>query len=69
MNNAPTFADAVVYGHYHVPVIEKQNQKIFINPGSIALPRDGAKNSYAIIDENNIIIKDIEGNIIKSIKY
>ena len=38
-----------------------------INSGSIALPREGTKNSYLTIDDNKIILKDVEENKIDKI--
>lgn len=32
-------ADVVLFGHTHQPIIEKENNMILMNPGSISLPR------------------------------
>lgn len=57
--------DIMVYGHFHTGFIEKENGKIFVNSGSVSLPKNGTKNSYLIIDENTIWLKDIDGNVIE----
>lgn len=41
--------DLVVHGHTHVPAIERKGRTIFLNPGSLALPK-GAFSSFAAID-------------------
>ena len=41
----------------------------FVNSGSISLPKNDTKNSYLSIDDENIYLKDIEGNIIDQIKF
>ena len=57
--------DIMFYGHYHTGFIEEENGIIFANPGSISLPKNNTEHSYIIFDENKIILKDVEGNIIK----
>lgn len=43
-------AAAVLFGHTHVRECLYRNGVYYINPGSIALPRDGMPPSYAAID-------------------
>ncbi len=57
--------DIMFYGHFHIPFIKKaEDGKIFINPGSIALPKDRNKPSFAILTDTEIIIKDFDGNML-----
>jgi len=39
-------AEIVCFGHSHIPFAEKVNNILFINPGSIALPKQTMKPSY-----------------------
>lgn len=55
-------------GHTHVGMLEKIGEKIIGNPGSISKPRGGSKKSYIIIDEEDIELKTLNGEPIKSIK-
>ena len=67
-NNLPdTYYDIFVQGHTHVPLLEKVNDKIYLNPGSISLPRNNSLPSFAIYEDNTIKILDIDNNIIKEI--
>ena len=53
-------ANIICFGHSHVAGAEKMNQQIYINPGSIQMPRGRTEKSYAIlewIDENDICVK------------
>lgn len=59
--------DVMIYGHFHTGFIKEEYGKIFVNSGSISLPKNNTKNSYLIIDENRIYLKDIEKNIIEEI--
>ena len=44
-------ADVIVFSHTHYPFIKMQNEKLFINTGSVGLPRDcGNLSSVAIYD-------------------
>lgn len=61
--------DIMIYGHIHQGFIEKKEQFLFANPGSISLPKGMSKHSYILFDENNIILKDVDGNIITEYKY
>lgn len=40
---------AVLFGHTHRPLYEEKNGIYLLNPGSISVPRDGSRGSYAII--------------------
>lgn len=61
--------DIMIYGHFHVGFIEKKEQFIFANPGSISLPKAMSTHSYILIDENKIILKDIDGNILDEYQF
>ena len=71
MDNVPDKSiEIMFYGHYHTGFIQEVNGIIFANPGSISLPKNNTEHSYIIFDEENIILKDVDGNVIeqKSIK-
>ena len=65
-DNIPENADIVIYGHFHTGFIKEEYGIIFANPGSISLPKNGTKNSYMIIDDEKIVLKDVDGNVILS---
>lgn len=64
IDNTPENVDVVVYGHLHTGFIKEKDGVIYVNAGSISLPKNYTKNSYLIIDENKIILKDVDGNIL-----
>ena len=45
-------------------MIQKEDGKIFANPGSITKPRNGSEHSYLVIDENKVILKNLEGAVL-----
>lgn len=46
--------NVALFGHIHMPVIEKSNGVLIVNPGSTTLPRGGSKPSYAYISVDGI---------------
>ena len=61
--------DILVYGHLHTGFIIEEYGKIFVNSGSISLPKNNTEHSYLIIDNNEIILKNVDGNIIEKMNY
>lgn len=61
--------DVLIYGHYHTGFIKKENNIIYVNAGSVSLPKNDTKNSYLIIDDNKIYLKDLNMAIIDEIEY
>lgn len=57
--------DILLHGHTHVPKCEKFGDIIYINPGSVSIPKEDSHHGYMIFDEGVFIWKDFEGNIIK----
>ena len=55
----------LVYGHEHIPYIEKVDDMIYINVGSISLPRNENNPTYMIYENKTIVIYDINDNIIE----
>ena len=66
MNTFP--CDVYVQGHTHVNAIE-DSKPIYFNPGSLAHPRGNSVNSYGLITDDELIVKDVDGNIIKKLTY
>lgn len=57
--------DAMIYGHFHTCFIEDICGKVFCNVGSTSLPKLDTPNSYAILENGEIILKTIDGETIK----
>lgn len=51
-------ADVVMFGHTHVPLLEKVGERIYLNPGSISRPRQKNK-----IPTYTIMHMDESGNL------
>lgn len=68
IDNIPVDIDVLIYGHFHTGFIKEKDGVICINAGSTTLPKNNTKNSYLLIDNEYIYLKDLEGNLIDSIK-
>lgn len=65
----PNSGDIFIQGHTHIPMLEERNKIILANPGSVTRPRATDLRCYIIIDEENISLKTITGDLIKSISF
>ena len=55
-------ADIVLFGHTHVPLIKYLDGRLFLNPGSITLPRqDGRRPTFGILetDRNGEVLPSV----------
>ena len=59
--------DMFIFGHTHVPILFKEQGIIYANPGSIGNPRNGSSKGYLVFDNNILILKTINKNIIKEL--
>lgn len=55
----PGGIDAFFSGHTHIPVIEKHDGILFLNPGSVSIPKGGSVKSYAEMIDGKISIKSL----------
>ncbi len=58
--------DFFVHGHTHLPEAKDTGKYIYLNPGSVSLPKGGNVNSYMIYGDGVFTVKDFEGGVIKS---
>lgn len=56
--------DIFISGHTHIPNLIKEDI-IYANPGSLGFPRGGSNKSYLIYENSKLILKEINGKIIK----
>lgn len=61
--------DLIMYGHTHLPRLEKIDETIYFNPGSITIPKGGNKPSYAIWDNHKIEIISNKGEVMFNYEY
>ncbi len=54
--------DILLHGHTHVPVCEEHNSHIYINPGSVSIPKENSPHSYMTFDGKTFLWKDLENS-------
>lgn len=54
--------DIFLSGHTHIPEITRINNKLFINPGSLTLPRGMSNNSYIVYQDGVFYLMDLINN-------
>lgn len=61
--------DIFLQGHTHIGVLEKKENLILANPGSVSLPKDG-RHSYMVMNENGITLRDLlTDEVVKEIQF
>lgn len=55
--------DILLNGHFHVPACEDMGHYIYMNPGSVSIPKENSENSYMVVDGNDYLWKNLEGEI------
>ena len=55
--------DILLYGHTHVPACEENDGFVFMNPGSVSLPKNGTSRGYMTLDGNVFEWKTLDGAI------
>jgi len=60
--NPPPFKEGSVLlnGHFHLPEWEEGDGFTYINPGSLALPKEGSPHSYITYEDGEFLWKDVE---------
>ncbi len=61
--------DIYIQGHTHVPLMEMEGDKLYLNPGSISYPRGGSDKTYIIYDNGVFYLRNLDNKIIKSIEF
>ncbi len=54
----------VLYGHTHIHNFEIVDEVYYFNPGSLSLPKNNQVNSFAILEDNELSLFDIDGNLL-----
>ena len=51
--------DILLHGHTHVPACEEHEDHIYLNPGSVAMPKKDTRHSYLILENDTFLWKDL----------
>lgn len=64
LEECQTDAELVFSGHTHICSIEKKGHQVFLNPGSITIPKNNTPCSYMIFDEQGITLFNQQHQVI-----
>ncbi len=54
--------DILLHGHTHIPAWEPfGDDQLYLNPGSISIPKEGSAHGYITLTENKILWKGLNG--------
>ncbi len=62
-----SFWDLLIHGHTHVQTIEKFGDNLYINPGSVSIPKENNPPSFMVYDEGSFTIYDFDMNILNEV--
>lgn len=69
IDNIPPKTDILIYGHFHIGFFKIKNNVLCVNPGSVSIPKEQTQNSYLLIENNLIYLKDLDGNLIEQKQF
>ena len=55
--------DVVFYGHTHVPDFSVKDGTVYINPGSVSIPKNGSQRGYITYENGKVTFKNLEGTV------
>ncbi len=53
--------DILLTGHTHIPACEERESCIYLNPGSVSIPKNGSSHSYMTLSDGVFRWKDLDG--------
>ena len=56
-----------VYGHTHVLRAEKKDGRIYLNPGSVSIPKEGNIPTYGVLEDGVFSVKGFDGTVVKEL--
>ena len=60
--------DILLNGHTHIPKCEQKEGYIFINPGSVSIPKENSPHSFMVFENNEFLWKNLENGEIYNTK-
>ena len=55
--------DIILQGHTHVPEWRDDGEHLFLNPGSVSIPKKDSPRGYLLIEGERFIWKNLDGNV------
>ena len=55
--------DVLLHGHTHVPACKETEDYIYLNPGSVSIPKEGSWHGYMTLKSGFFTWKDLDGTV------
>lgn len=64
-NNPPALSegDILLCGHTHVPACVEKEGFVYMNPGSVSIPKEGSSNMYMTLENGKFLWKAFDGSV------
>lgn len=65
LQNPPPLApgDVLLCGHTHIPANQEQDGLLYLNPGSVSIPKENSPRGYMTLEEGLFQWKELDGRI------
>ena len=69
-SNIPPISDGdiLLHGHTHVPKCTENESYVYMNPGSVSIPKENSHHGYMTLQDGTFLWKDFDGNVIREYK-
>ncbi len=57
--------DILLHGHTHVPVCRETEQYVYLNPGSVSIPKENSWRGYMTLEDGLFTWRDLDGALKK----
>ena len=57
--------DVLLHGHTHVPKCVEYENYVYMNPGSVSIPKEDSWHGYMVLEGSVFTWKDLDGNVKK----
>ncbi len=60
--------DVLLHGHTHVPAWEDHGTHLYLNPGSVSLPKENSWHGYMLLENGTFTWKELDGQLRHTLK-
>ena len=57
--------DILLCGHTHVMACEEGQDYVYMNPGSVSIPKEDSPRGYIVLSDGRFLFKNLDGDIVK----
>ena len=52
--------DILLCGHTHIPKMQQHGDYLYVNPGSVSIPKEGSAHSYLVLEDRTLTWKSLD---------